>query len=130
MLGALARILDPLEEQMSGCQVEINQSNGSDATLESNKADNLVKDFRDMNDLLLALRWRAHLLQPSLEMWKGDNNLFRLTIFIKHVDRLLVQPQILKKFDPEASDNMPALPITDLVMRVCFDAHKWTSLGQ
>lgn len=122
-------VLEPLEEQMATCQVDINESGCTNASFESSEADCFIKSLTNMNDLLLALRWRAHLLQPAREQWK-DDFMNRLNRLIARLDRLLDQPQILRKFEPTALHNMPTLSITDLVMRVCFDAHKWVSLGQ
>lgn len=108
MFQALQLVLDPLADQIDQ-----------------------VRSRVSMDDLLRKLKWYTVLFEKVVE-----TNIFtdqeRATIqgFKKQVDGLLRRQRIHNEdFNPE-SGEMPVIPITDLLMGVCFDAEPWTTIGR
>ncbi|KAL8653697.1 MAG: hypothetical protein Q9210_001947 [Variospora velana] len=106
MFEMLQLVLDPLAMQMRHLRGQVN-----------------------VNDLLRKLKWYTVLFEPIVGM-----NIFtaqeRATIqgFQEQVDKLLRRQGIHNEDLNPRSGKMPVIPITDLLMGVCFDARPWTTI--
>ncbi|KAL8726999.1 MAG: hypothetical protein Q9166_006362 [cf. Caloplaca sp. 2 TL-2023] len=103
MLELFRLVLEPLEDQMR-----------------------TLRRDQNMNDLLQKLKWFAILFQKIKKHPCVTPVVDRLSMFEAQVDKLLKKQDIHMDTNPETG-GMPATPITDLVMGVCFDARPWTS---
>ncbi|KAL8942796.1 MAG: hypothetical protein Q9211_001250 [Gyalolechia sp. 1 TL-2023] len=86
------------------------------------------KDFHNCDDLLRKLWWNAKLIEPILR-W-SPNDKYKLepldNLFAK-----LKELHELRNLNTRKNDQkIPGLPLTDLIMGVCYDSRPWTTFEE
>lgn len=96
-------------------------------------ADRDPKRYRNFDDLLRKLAWYACLFRPIDTHWKGSNDPAldrRLSLKNRVTELMTARGLPLDEYDdPTTVPDIPALPIAELLMAVCFESRPWTSTG-
>ena len=124
MIGGFELVLESLDEYLPHVQVSYWPP------LIQNFLELILKykRYRNMHDLLRKLDWYPDLFIDDRLGWPSEDMKESLQSFRKKVLALL---DCCQESTPNwiSEDRISALPITDLLMGVCFDARPWTSIG-